>query len=72
MIVIGEQTASLFNPPHNENVQTTDGRVWEVKHNGAGNIVLKSGTECHKDFINGMDLYTYCCWVNDQYSPKDL
>jgi hypothetical protein len=61
---LGQRTATMANIPDGQVIDKT-GKIWDIKHNGQGLFVLKTGFECHPEFLAGMDAMQFVSWLND-------
>ncbi len=65
-VILGKTEASLLNPPNSGLVQDKD-EIWTIGRTGSGNIALRRFGTLHPDFWpDGMDLQTFCQWINSK------
>lgn len=66
LIQIGVDQVSLLDPPNEGTLRDKAGREWKIGRTGSGNIMLRL-QEPHPAFLpDGMDLQSFCQWINDQ------
>jgi hypothetical protein len=73
-IILGKSEACLIDPPNNGEViehpsnpfsnPPIASRHWKIGRNGSGLIVLRDNSETHPQFMAGMDLRSFCEWIN--------
>jgi hypothetical protein len=68
-LILGKERVSLINRPDCDFVlDENTGITWKRSSTSNGLIVLRSGVECHPDFVNGMDMLQFCWWINNRLS----
>lgn len=66
IIQLGKDEVSFLDPPNEGLLRDKSGRDWRIGRTGNGNIMLRSA-ESHPDFLpDGMDLQSFCQWINSQ------
>lgn len=68
-IILGKDQVSLINPPTEGSVvDNGTGTAWLIGRNSDGRLVLRrpDTREPHPDFLAGMDLETFCYWINSR------
>lgn len=55
----------MLNPP-NAGVVHDGPIIWNISRTWDGLICLRNGTECHPEFLEGMPLLSFVCWINQK------
>jgi hypothetical protein len=67
-IRLGVDRVSMMNPPNEGIVIDRAGDEWAIRRNSYGAIVLRFGSKCHPEFVDGMFMAEFCCWINGQFN----
>jgi hypothetical protein len=70
-IILGKTEVSLLNPPNEGWLMIGEDNLkkwtwFKIGRNSSGLIVLRNNGDCHPEFRDGMDLQTFCDWINSK------